>query len=70
MLTRVPRGFDADHPAAHWLRYKSFATAAPVTAQELESPKLPDILVKRYAAMLPFVRWFNAAMGLRPQSRR
>lgn len=70
MLTRTPRGYDSDHPAERWLRYKSFATSAPITAKELESPKLPDILIKRYTVLLPFVRWFNAALGLRPQSRR
>jgi uncharacterized protein (TIGR02453 family) len=70
MLTRLPRGFEPDHPAAGWLRYKSFTATAPITVAELENPKLPDIIVKRYTAMLPFVRWLNAALGLRAQSRR
>ncbi|HXC25442.1 MAG TPA: DUF2461 domain-containing protein [Gemmatimonadaceae bacterium] len=70
MLTRPPRGFTPDHPAAQWLRYKSFVASAPMTVAEVQSPKLPDLIVKRYTAMLPFVRWLNTALGLRPQSRR
>jgi uncharacterized protein (TIGR02453 family) len=70
MLTRPPRGFAPDHPAARWLRYKSFTADAPLTVAELENPKLPDLIIKRYVVMLPLIRWLNAALGLRAQSRR
>ncbi len=70
MLTRVPRGFDPNHPAGRWLLYKSFTVGAPVATAALESPALPDLLVEHYAVMLPFVRWLNAALGLCAQRRR
>ena len=70
MLTRLPRGFSADHPAAAWLRYQSFTAFTALTSDEVTSPTLPQTLAKHYAVMGPFVRWLNAAMGLGVASSR
>ena len=70
MLTRLPRGFSADHPAAAWLRYQSFTAFTALTSDEITSPTLPQTLAKQYAAMGPFVRWLNAALGLGVASSR
>ncbi|MEO7041013.1 MAG: DUF2461 domain-containing protein [Gemmatimonadaceae bacterium] len=70
VLKRPPRGFDADHPAGALLRYKSFTVHRDLTEAQVLSPKLPDILAKQYATMLPFVRWLNRVLGLPPNSRR
>lgn len=70
MLTRPPRGFGADHPALRLLRYKSFTVSAPIAESEIADPRLPDALAARYRIMLPFVRWLNGALGLRPATRR
>ena len=70
VLKRTPRGFDPEHPAADLLRYKSFTVSCDLTEAEILSPKLPDIVAKRYATMLPFVRWLNRVLGLPPHSRR
>ncbi|MEO7216873.1 MAG: DUF2461 domain-containing protein [Gemmatimonadaceae bacterium] len=70
LLKRTPRGFDADHPAADLLRYKSFTVHRDLTEREILSAKLPDIVAKHFATMLPFVRWFNRVLGLPPHSRR
>jgi uncharacterized protein (TIGR02453 family) len=70
MLKRTPRGFDPDHPAAALLRYKSFTVSRPLSEAEVLSPRLPDIVAKRYATMLPFVRWLNRVLGLPAHSRR
>jgi uncharacterized protein (TIGR02453 family) len=70
VLKRTPRGFDPDHPAADLLRYKSFTVSCDLTDDEILSPKLPDIVAKKYATMLPFVRWLNRVLGLPPHSRR
>lgn len=69
-LTRTPRGYDPEHEAADLLRYRSFTVSAPLTEAEVLSPKLPDLLAKRYALMVPFVRWLNGALGLRAHARR
>lgn len=70
MLTRMPRGFVPDHPAGVWLRYQSFTAGCALTLAEVQSAKLPDVLARHYQAMTPFVRWLNAALGLKPSSGR
>jgi uncharacterized protein (TIGR02453 family) len=69
-LTRTPRGYDPEHEAADLLRYKSFTVSAPLSEAEILSPRLPDLLAKRYALMVPLVRWLNGALGLRAHARR
>jgi uncharacterized protein (TIGR02453 family) len=70
VLTRVPRGYTDDHPAAHWLRYKSFTVSRKLTNTQVLRSDLPDLLMREYAILLPFVRWLNTALGLRPAARR
>ncbi|MGZ8412135.1 MAG: DUF2461 domain-containing protein [Gemmatirosa sp.] len=70
MLTRVPRGFAPEHPAAPWLRCQSFTAGRAMTAEEVTGPRLAERLVKDYAALLPMVRWLNDALGLAPVARR
>jgi len=64
MLTRVPRGFAPDHPAAAWLRYQSFVSGRSLTDAQVTSPKLPGLLAREFEEMLPLVRWINGALGL------
>ncbi len=70
MLKRMPRGFVEDHPAAKWLRHQSFTVGRSLTRRDLHSPRLPRILAKDYAALTPFVRWLNQAIGFAPLSKR
>lgn len=70
MLTRLPRGYAAGHPAERWLRYQSFTVTAPMNRREVLSRELPDLLMARFASLYPLVRWLNAAQGLRAAKRR
>ena len=70
MLRRPPRGYADTHPAAEWLRYKSFTASRPLLMRDVRSAGLPDLLAHHYAGAIPFVRWLNASLGLRPASRR
>ena len=70
LLKRMPRGYAEAHPAAGWLRYCSFTATRMMTEREVESPRLPDILARDFAALVPLVRWLNAAIGYRALSRR
>lgn len=70
MLTRVPRGWAADHPAARWLRFNSFTASRQLSDAEATSPRLVDAILKDYAALLPLVRWLNGALGYPPASSR
>jgi uncharacterized protein (TIGR02453 family) len=69
-LTRVPRGYAPDHPAAEWLRFPSFTVGTDLTDAEVTSSRLPATLARHYAALTPFVRWLNSALGLPPASSR
>ena len=69
-LTRVPRGFAADHPAAEWLRFTSFSASRSLTDAEALSPKMVDNIMKDYALLLPMVRWLNATLGHEAAARR
>ncbi len=70
MLVRAPRGIDPAHPAAPWLRFKSFTVTRRLTQAEATAATLPDLLEASFATLVPFVRWLNAALGFRAASRR
>ena len=70
MLTRVPRGFEPGHPAEKWLRYQSFTLGRSIPDKDVLSPKLPQLLERDYKALLPLVRWLNAALGYKPATSR
>src|ERR1051325_6856789 len=44
VLTRMPRGFAEDHPAARWLRYQSFVGGRPMDDAKVTDAKLPALL--------------------------
>jgi uncharacterized protein (TIGR02453 family) len=69
-LKRMPRGFAEDHPAAKWLRYQSFTCGRSLTDSQVVGAKLPQLLEQEYVAMLPLVRWLNAALGHKPATSR
>jgi uncharacterized protein (TIGR02453 family) len=70
MLHRVPRGYASDHPAAKWLRYRSFIVGRKVADRTAGSRRLLTELRTDIEVMLPFVRRLNSALGLRPRSAR
>lgn len=70
VLTRTPRGYDAAHPQEKWLRYKSFTAGRKLPDSAVASRKLLPAMKADMAAMLPFVRWLNAAIGLRARTSR
>ena len=70
VLTRVPRGYDASHPAAGWLRYQSITAGRRLKDAETLGARLPDLLEADYCALLPLVRWINRALGLPTAERR
>ncbi len=69
-LARLPRGYPAGHPAEPWLRFRSFTAGRRLSTAEVLSARLTDTLMKDFTALLPLVRWLNAAIGYRPATRR
>jgi uncharacterized protein (TIGR02453 family) len=70
MLTRLPRGYAAGHPAERWLRFRSFTATRALSQAEVLSPRLPVTLARDFAALVPLVRWLNGAIGYASLTRR
>lgn len=70
MLRRMPRGYDADHPAAELLRHQSFTMGRQLRDADLYGARLPDVLAREFERLVPLVRWLNGALGLRTLARR
>jgi uncharacterized protein (TIGR02453 family) len=58
-LTRVPKGFDPEHPAADLLRKKQFYFHATLDASVATTAALQEELLKRIKAMAPAVEMLN-----------
>jgi uncharacterized protein (TIGR02453 family) len=70
MLKRTPRGYDEQHPAARWLKYRSFTVWRQLSESEVLDPRLPATLARDFTTMVPLVRWLNGAIGYRPAASR
>ena len=70
MLARMPRGYDAAHPAGELLRHRSFTMGRELRERDLFDARLPDLIARDVARLLPLVRWLNGAIGLRALARR
>jgi uncharacterized protein (TIGR02453 family) len=66
-LTRVPKGFAPDHPAADLLRYKRFILYVELPPTLASSPELYGEVLQRFRAMQPFLQFLTAA---RPVSKK
>ena len=56
---RVPRGFDAAHPAADLLRHKQFLASREEPAAFAAGPDFYQQLLATFVAMVPLVRFLN-----------
>ena len=61
-LTRVPRGYLSDHPAADYLRYKQFLAGREYPAEFALSERFYPELVQVFRAIVPLVRFLNDAL--------
>jgi uncharacterized protein (DUF2461 family) len=62
-LTRVPKGYEADNPAAEYLRLKSFIAMRPITDEEITSGDLEKICVNAFKALKPLVEFINRTIA-------
>src|SRR5580658_6331947 len=69
-LSRVPKGFAADHPAADLLRYKQYVFYVELPADLVTSPELLGEVRTRFRALTPLVDFLNAPLvAARPKMR-
>ncbi|HLH41159.1 MAG TPA: DUF2461 domain-containing protein [Bryobacteraceae bacterium] len=67
-LTRVPKGFPADHPAADLIRMKRWVYYATLDAKLAVTPKILTEIVKRFKAAAPVLEELSKALA-KPRSR-
>jgi uncharacterized protein (TIGR02453 family) len=58
-LSRVPRGYRKDAPAAHYLQFRQFLAGAEYEASFATSPRFYGELLKVFKAVTPLVRFLN-----------
>jgi uncharacterized protein (TIGR02453 family) len=68
-LSRVPKGFCAEHPAANLLRYKQHLLFTTLDAALITTPKLFVELEKRFRALAPFLEFLNAPLLAKPRAK-
>lgn len=64
-LSRVPKGFAADHPAADLLRYKQLFSYVELPADLATSRNLHGEIRKRFEAMAPLIEFLCAPLTAR-----
>ncbi|MDP4198199.1 MAG: DUF2461 domain-containing protein [Bacteroidota bacterium] len=60
-LKRIPIGYEEGHPAAQWLKLKSFLFGFDLADSELLNEELPDVLGKKFKVALPVVLFLGSA---------
>lgn len=63
-LSRVPKGFDKDHPLADELKRTSFVLSAPLGAKDITAKGFVDHVAARFAAGKDFMRYLCEAAGV------
>ena len=58
-MTRVPRGYPSDHPAAAFLKYRQFYGGAEFPASLAHSREFYPTLLSTFKALMPLVRFLN-----------
>jgi uncharacterized protein (TIGR02453 family) len=61
-LSRVPRGYASDHPAAHYLQFKQFLAGREFEAAFATSNGFYRELLATFRAVAPLVRFLNDAL--------
>lgn len=56
-LTRVPQGYEKDHPAADLLKHKQFLAWADLPPTSVFGFGFADELIERFRVLLPFIRY-------------
>ena len=62
VLTRVPKVYESDNPAAEYLKLKSFVTMIPVKDAELNSKDLSKKVLAAFEALQPLLEFINQSI--------
>jgi uncharacterized protein (TIGR02453 family) len=62
-LSRVPKGFACDHPAADLLRHKRYILYVELPPDLATTPQLYQEIMSRFRATMPFLEFLTAPFG-------
>lgn len=62
LLSRVPKGYEADNPAAEYLKLKSYIAMVDVSDAELGSKTMVKRTVDAFKALQPLIEFMNNSM--------
>ena len=62
LLSRVPKGYEPDNPAADYLKLKSFVATYQLTDAQLTSPTLVKETIAGFKALQPLLEFLNTAL--------
>lgn len=62
-LKRPPKGWDADHPAIDFLKYKGFFTQRMISDRELTSEGFAENALKAFQSVWPLVQFLNDSIA-------
>ncbi len=63
-LSRPPKGYDPTHELIEDLKRKDFIASTRLTDEDILSPGLPQLLMKRYKDVVPLCDWVCGALDL------
>lgn len=61
-LSRVPKGYEADNPAAEFLKLKSYIAMRPLSDEEMSSKDLVKTSIRSFRALKPMIDFINRAV--------
>lgn len=62
-LSRVPKGYEADNPAAEYLKLKSFVVFSPISDELLLQKDLVKATVNAFKLITPLLNFLNEALN-------
>jgi uncharacterized protein (TIGR02453 family) len=69
-LSRIPRGFPADHAAADFLRHKQFLAMRLLPASVVSTPQFGSIVLESFRALHPLIQYLNEPILRASESRQ
>jgi uncharacterized protein (TIGR02453 family) len=69
-LSRTPKGFAADHPAADLLKFKRFILYVELAPELATTPKMYPEVLQRFKAMAPFLGFLRSTAKPRSKTAR
>ncbi|AXQ28171.1 DUF2461 domain-containing protein [Solimonas sp. K1W22B-7] len=63
-LSRPPKGYDPTHELIEDLKRKDFIGSTALSDEDILSPGLPQLLMKRYREVVPLCDWLCGALDL------